>query len=60
VGESQGLAEPRCPQALAASRNLARSLLHHWRGAAIATARETDATHRGAHFRRLGLAPQGL
>ena len=42
------------PQALAALRNLALSLLHRWRHRHITAARQYYATHPAALFRRLG------
>lgn len=45
------------PQALAAFRNLALSLIHLWRGPAVTAARDYFATHLGALFRRLRLPP---
>jgi hypothetical protein len=48
------------PQALAAFRNLAISLLHLWRGSDITAARQYYASHPAALFRRLGLSPPGL
>jgi hypothetical protein len=48
------------PQALAALRNLALSLLHRWKQAAITAAREYYASHPTVLFRRLGLPAHGL
>lgn len=48
------------PQALAALRNLALSLLHLWHGSAVAAAREYYAGHVPALFRRLRLAQRRL
>jgi predicted transposase YbfD/YdcC len=48
------------PQAFAAFRNLAISLLHLWRGREVTAARQYYAAHPAALFRRLGLAPPGL
>lgn len=48
------------PQALAAFRNLAISLLHRWRRPDITAARQYFAGHPAALFRRLRLAPVGL
>jgi hypothetical protein len=48
------------PQAFAAIRNVALSLLHRWRHRNLTAAREDDAGHPAALFRRLQLAPAGL
>lgn len=48
------------PQALAAFRNLALSLLHLWSGREITAARQYYAGHPAPLFRQLGLAPPGL
>lgn len=48
------------PQAFAAFRNLAISLLHLGRRHAITAARQYYAAHPATLFRRLGLAPPGL
>lgn len=48
------------PQALAAFRNLAISLLHHWHGSAITAARQHYAAHPAALLRRLGLPARRL
>jgi Transposase DDE domain len=48
------------PQALAAFRNLAISLIHRWPGARVTEAREYYASHPTVLFRRLGLTPAGL
>lgn len=45
----------QAPQALAALRNLALSLIHLWRGDQVTATREYYATHLGVLFRRLGL-----
>ena len=43
------------PQALAAFRNLAISVIHAWRGSAITASREYYASHLGVLFRQLGI-----
>jgi predicted transposase YbfD/YdcC len=48
------------PQALAAFRNLAISLLHLWRAPTITATRAYFAAHPAALFRQLGLSPPGL
>jgi len=48
------------PEALAAFRNLAISLIHRWRGSRVTEAREYYAAHPAQLFRRLGLTPAGL
>lgn len=48
------------PQALAAFRNLALSLLHRWKHPAVTAAREFYASHPAALLRRLGLTGAGL
>jgi predicted transposase YbfD/YdcC len=48
------------PEALAAFRNLAIALLHHWKRPDITAARQYFAGHPAALFRRLHLAPIGL
>lgn len=48
------------PEALAAFRNLAISLLHRWRRPHITAARQYFASHPAALFRRLHLAPVAL
>ena len=48
------------PQAPAALRNLALSLLHHWKHAELTAAREYYASHPAVLFRRLGLPRVGL
>ena len=48
------------PEALAAFRNLAIALLHHWKRPHITAARQYFAGHPAALFRRLHLAPIGL
>jgi predicted transposase YbfD/YdcC len=48
------------PEALAAFRNLAISLIHRWRGSRVTEAREYYAAHPAHLFRRLGLTPAGL
>jgi predicted transposase YbfD/YdcC len=48
------------PQALAAFRNLALSLLHLWGDREITAARQYYAAHPTALFRQLGLSPPGL
>jgi predicted transposase YbfD/YdcC len=48
------------PEALAAFRNLAITLLHHWKRPDITAARQYFAGHPAALFRRLHLAPIGL
>jgi predicted transposase YbfD/YdcC len=47
----------RAPEAFAAFRNLALSLLHLWRGREVTAAREYYGRHPAALFRRLDLAP---
>lgn len=48
------------PEALAAFRNLAISLIHRWRGSRVTEAREYYAAHPAQLFRRLGLTPARL
>jgi predicted transposase YbfD/YdcC len=48
------------PQALAAFRNVALSLLHRWRHRNLTAAREYYASHPAALFRRLHLPAPGL
>jgi predicted transposase YbfD/YdcC len=48
------------PQAFAALRNAALSLLHRWRHRNLTAAREYYTGHPAALFRRLQLAPAGL
>ena len=48
------------PEVLAAFRNLALALLHHWHRPDITAARQYFAGHPAALFRRLRLAPVGL
>jgi predicted transposase YbfD/YdcC len=48
------------PQALAALRNLALSLLHRWRGRDVTAARQFFAAHPAALFRRLVHFPRRL
>jgi predicted transposase YbfD/YdcC len=50
----------RAPEALAAFRNLAISLIHRWRGSRVTEAREYYAVHPAHLFRRIGLTPAGL
>lgn len=60
-GEDQAtIHAAQAPQAFAACRNLAISLLHLWRGSQITAARQYYAAHPTALFRQLGLAPPGL
>jgi predicted transposase YbfD/YdcC len=48
------------PEAMAAFRNLALSLLHRWRRSDVTAARQYFASHPAALCRRLGLSPAGL
>ena len=48
------------PQALAAFRNLAVSLLHRWKRPDVTAARQFFASHPTALFHRFGLPPPGL
>lgn len=46
----------QAPQALAAFRNLAIAVIHHFRGPEITASREYYASHLGVLFRQLGIA----
>jgi hypothetical protein len=48
------------PEMLAAFRNLALALLHHWHRPDITAARQYCAGHPAMLFHRLRLAPVGL
>jgi hypothetical protein len=48
------------PEAMAALRNLALSLLDRWRRPDVTAARQYYASHPAALCRRLGLSPAGL
>jgi predicted transposase YbfD/YdcC len=55
-GEDRGTTRTgHAPQALAAFRNLAISVIHRWRGPEITASRQYYASHLGVLFRQLGI-----